>query len=227
VIVRAMGPSLGQFGVSSALADPTLELRNAAGTILASNDNWADSQQSEINATTIAPTHELESAIIRTLSPGAYTALVDGKNGETGTALIEVYDLSPTSNSTLGNISTRGAVGPQSDVMIGGFIISGTTGNTRVLVRTVAPSLVSAGISDAMPDPTLELRDGNGVLIAANDNWREGPEVEIQESKLAPANDLESAIITTLPSGPYTAVIHERNGASGIGLFEVYNLENP
>jgi hypothetical protein len=161
------------------------------------------------------------------LPPGAYTALVDGKNGETGTALIEVYDLSPTSNSTLGNISTRGAVGPQSDVMIGGFIISGTTGNTRVLVRTVAPSLVSAGITDAMPDPTLELRDGNGFLIAANDNWREGPEVEIQESKLAPADDLESAIITTLPSGPYTAVIHERNGASGIGLFEVYNLENP
>ncbi len=227
VIVRAIGPSLGQFGVSSALADPTLELRNAAGGILASNDNWADSQASEINATTIAPTHDLESAIIRTLTPGAYTALVDGKNGETGTALVEVYDLSPTSNSTLGNISTRGAVGPQSDVMIGGFIISGMTGNTRVLVRTVAPSLVSAGINDAMPDPTLELRDGNGFLIAANDNWREGPEVEIQESKLAPANDLESAIITTLPSGPYTAVIHERNGASGIGLFEVYNLQDP
>jgi hypothetical protein len=169
----------------------------------------------------------LESAIVRTLAPGAYTALVDGKDGGTGTALVEVYDLSPTSNSTLGNISTRGAVGPQSDVMIGGFIISGTTGNTRVLVRTVAPSLISAGVTDAMPDPTLELRDGNGTLIAANDNWREGPELEIQESKLAPTNDLESAIITTLPSGPYTAVIHERTGQSGIGLFEVYNLQNP
>jgi hypothetical protein len=111
--------------------------------------------------------------------------------------------------------------------MIGGFIVSGTSGTTRVLVRTLAPSLVSAGINNAMPDPTLELRDGNGMLIAANDNWREGPEVEIQESTLAPSNDLESAIITTLPSGPYTAVIHERNGQSGIGLFEVYNLQNP
>jgi uncharacterized protein GlcG (DUF336 family) len=227
VIVRAIGPSLMQQGVISVLADPTLELRNAAGVILAANDNWGDSQESEINATTIAPTHGAESALIRTLAPGAYTALVDGKNGETGTALVEVYDLSPTSDSTLGNISTRGAVGPQSDVMIGGFIIGGTTGNTRVLVRTVAPSLVSAGLSDVMPDPTLELRDLNGTLIAANDNWREGPETEIEESKLAPSNDLESAIITTLPSGPYTAVIRERNGASGIGLFEVYNLQNP
>jgi hypothetical protein len=159
--------------------------------------------------------------------PGAYTALVDGKEGDTGTALVEVYDLSPTSDSTLGNISTRGAVGPQSNVMIGGFIIGGATGNTRVLVRTVAPSLVSAGITDAMPDPTLELRDVNGTLIAANDNWREGPETEIQESTLAPSHDFESAIITTLPSGPYTAVIYERNGESGIGLFEVYNLQNP
>jgi uncharacterized protein GlcG (DUF336 family) len=227
VIVRAMGPSLGASGVNSTLADPTLELHDATGAIIATNDNWADTQQTEVAASAIPPPNELESAIVRTLAPGAYTALVDGKNGGTGTALVEVYDLSPSSNSTLGNISTRGAVGPQSDVMIGGFIISGTTGTTRVLVRTVAPSLISAGVTDAMPDPTLELRDGNGALIAANDNWREGPESDIQESKLAPTNDLESAIITTLPSGPYTAVIHEKNGQSGIGLFEVYNLQNP
>jgi uncharacterized protein GlcG (DUF336 family) len=227
VIVRAMGPSLGEYGVTSALADPTLELHDATGAIIASNDNWADTQQLEVAGSGIPPPNELESAIVRTLPPGAYTALVNGKDGGTGTALVEVYDLSPTSNSTLGNISTRGAVGPQSDVMIGGFIVSGTTGATRVLVRTVAPSLISAGVTDAMPDPTLELRDVNGTLIAANDNWREGPELEIQESKLAPTNDLESAIITTLPSGPYTAVIHERTGQSGIGLFEVYNLQNP
>jgi hypothetical protein len=138
-----------------------------------------------------------------------------------------VYDLSPASDSTLANISTRGAVGPQSDVIIGGFIINGTTRTTRVLVRTVGPSLTASGVPDAMPDPTLDLRDVNGTLIASNDNWREGPELEIEESKLAPGHDLESAIITTLPSGPYTAIIHERNGASGIGLFEVYNLQNP
>jgi len=227
VIVRAMGPSLGAYGVNSALADPMLELHDATGAVIAMNNNWADTQRTEIEASGIPPPNDLESAIVRTLPPGAYTAIVDGKNGGTGTALVEVYDLSPTSNSTLGNISTRGAVGPQSDVMIGGFIISGTTGTTRVLVRTVAPSLISAGVTDAMPDPTLELRDVNGTLIASNDNWREGPELEIQDSKLAPSNDFESAIITTLPSGAYTAVIHERTGQSGIGLFEVYNLQNP
>jgi uncharacterized protein GlcG (DUF336 family) len=227
VIVRAMGPSLAQYGVTSALADPTLELHDSTGAIIATNDNWADTQQSDVLASGIPPPNELESAIVRTLPPGAYTAIVDGKNGGTGTALVEVYDLSPTSDSTLANISTRGAVGPQSDVMIGGFIISGTTGVTRVLVRTVGPSLVAFGVTDAMPDPMMELRDVNGTLIAANDNWRDGPEQEIEESNLAPTNDLESAIITTLPSGPYTAIIHERNGQPGIGLFEVYNLQNP
>jgi hypothetical protein len=105
--------------------------------------------------------------------------------------------------------------------------VNGTSGTTRVLVRSAGPSLAAAGVANAMPDPTLELRDVNGTLIAANDNWRDGPELEIQQSNLAPGNDLESAIITTLPSGPYTAIIHERNGAAGVGLFEVYNLQNP
>ena len=209
------------------LADPTLELHDQTGALIASNDNWADSQQAEIEATGIPPENELESAIVRTLNPGAYTAVARGADGGTGTALVEVYDLNATLNSTLANISTRGAVGPQSDVIIGGFIIFGNGGNTRVLVRSVGPSLAASGIPNAMPDPTLELRDGNGTLIAENDNWRDGPQLEIEETTLAPANDLESAIVTTLPSGPYTAIIHERNGQSGVGLFEVYNLQNP
>ncbi|HVF70704.1 MAG TPA: heme-binding protein [Chthoniobacterales bacterium] len=227
VIVRALGPSLDQFGVGSALGDPTLELHDAGGAIIATNDDWADTQAAEINGSGIPPTDERESAIVRTLAPGAYTAVIDGKDGGIGTALVEIYDLSPTTNSTLGNISTRGAVGPQSDVIIGGFIVNGTTGTTRILVRTAGPSLSTAGITDTMPDPTLELRDVHGTLIAANDNWREGPESEIENSQLAPLNDLESAIITTLPSGPYTAVIHERTGQAGVGLFEVFNLQNP
>ncbi|HKP93557.1 MAG TPA: heme-binding protein, partial [Chthoniobacterales bacterium] len=227
VIVRAMGPSLFNYGVTGALADPTLELHDGTGAVIAINDNWADTQAAEIAGTGLAPGHPLESAIVRTLAPGAYTALVDTRNGGTGTALVEVFDLSQNANSTLGNISTRGAVGPQSDVIIGGFIINGTTGSTRVLIRSAGPSLVAAGVIGAMPDPTLELRDIYGTLIATNDNWREGPELEIEQTGLAPANDLESAIITTLPSGPYTAVIHERTGQTGIGLFEVYNLQNP
>jgi uncharacterized protein GlcG (DUF336 family) len=227
VIVRATGPSLGQYGVNSVLSDPTLELHDKTGALFAANDDWKDSQRTEIEASGLPPANELESAIVRTLSPGAYTAIVAGKDGDSGAALVEVYDLSPTSDSTLGNISTRGAVGGQSDVLIGGFIISGNSGSTRVLVRSVAPSLLAAGITNPMPDPTIELRDVYGTLIAENDNWKEGPQLEIEESKLAPSNDLESAIITILPSGPYTAVIRERNGESGIGLFEVYNLQNP
>lgn len=227
VIVRAIGPSLSPFGVGAALADPTLELRDQSGALLAANDNWTDSQQAEIEATGLAPADELESAIVRTLVPGAYTGVVAGRDGATGTAVVEAYDLTQTSNSTLANISTRGAISAASDVMIGGFIIFGNGGNTRVLVRSVGPSLASSGIPNAMADPTLELRDVNGTLIVENDNWKEGPQTEIEETMLAPINDLESAIVTTLPSGPYTAVIRERTGQSGIGLVEVYNLQNP
>src|SRR5438477_4368192 len=144
VIVRAIGPSLNQFGVGSALSDPVLELHDRSGAIIATNDNWRDTQQAEIMASTIPPTNDLESAIVQTLAPGSYTAVASGKNGVVGTALVEVYDLNATSDSTLANISTRGAVGPQSDVMIGGFIISGSSGVTRGLVRSVGPSLVSA-----------------------------------------------------------------------------------
>lgn len=227
IIVRAIGPSLGQSGVGNLLADPTLELHDQTGALIAANDNWSDSQQAEIEATGIPPADELESAIVRTLAPGAYTAVVAGRDGATGTAVVEAYDLSQASNSTLANISTRGAVGAGSEVMIGGFIIFGNGGSTRVLVRSVGPSLASAGIPNPLPDPTLELRDVNGTLIVENDNWRDGPQTEIQETSLPPTNDLESAVVTTLPSGPYTAIVRERNGQSGIGLVEVYNLQNP
>jgi uncharacterized protein GlcG (DUF336 family) len=227
VIVRAIGPSLAPFGIDPVLADPFLELHDASGALLAANDNWRDSQAAEIQATGIPPSDDLESAIVRTLNPGAYTAVVSGADGGAGTALVEVYDLDSTASSTLANISTRGTVGPESDVIIGGFIIFGNDGSTRVLIRALGPSLASSGIANPMPDPTLELRDSNGTLIIANDNWRDGPQTEIQETTLPPPNDLESAVVTTLPSGPYTAVIHDRNGQSGVGLFEVYNLQDP
>ena len=227
VIVRAIGPSLAQSGINAALPDPVLELHDQTGAVIATNDDWRDSQEGEIEASGIPPANDLESAIVQTLVPGSYTAVVAGKNGATGTALVEAYDLQETSNATLANISTRGAVNPGSDVIIGGFIIFGTEGNTRIFIRSVGPSLASAGVSNPMPDPILELRDVNGTLIVENDNWREGPEIEIEETMLAPSSDFESAIVTTLPSGPYTAIVRERNGQSGVGLFEVYNLQDP
>jgi uncharacterized protein GlcG (DUF336 family) len=226
VLVRALGPSLAGAGVSGTLDDPFLELHDAAGAIVATNDNWQDTQQSEIEATGIAPAEQRESAILQTLDPGAYTAVTRSSNGVNGTALIEVYDLSGNSPSQLANISTRGAVTSQNDAMIGGFIIGGESGETRVLVRAIAPSLAASGVSAPLADPTLELRDVNGTLIATNDNWIEGDASEIAETGLSPANDNEAAIVTSLPSGAYTALVRDANGGTGIALVEVYNLQN-
>lgn len=225
VIVRALGPSLALAGVSGTLGDPVLELHDTSGAVIASNDNWKESQQAEIEASGIPPGDEREAAIIRTLDPGAYTAVARSNNGESGLGLVEVYDLSPDSGSTLANISTRGAVGIRDDVMIGGFIISGAAGETRVLVRALAPSLTSFGIGNTMANPTLQLCDVNGTIVGSNDNWRDGAEADISATGLAPSNEKESAIVTTLPSGAYTAIIRDANGASGVGLFEVYNLQ--
>lgn len=224
IIVRALGPSLAQGGVGSALSDPVLELHDASGALLATNDNWKDAQQAEIAATGIAPADDRESAIVATLDPGAYTAVTRSNTGESGVGLVEVYDLSGDSASMLANISTRGAVGENSDAMIGGFIVGGTGGDTRVLVRALAPSL--AGVADTMPDPALELRDVNGTVISSNDNWQDGAISDINDSGLAPTNPAESAIVTTLPSGAYTAIVRDATGSSGVALVEVYNLQN-
>lgn len=226
VIVRALGPSLAQAGLSGTLQDPILELHDASGALIATNDNWQESQHAEIVATGIAPTEDREAAIVRTLDPGAYTAVTRSSDGVNGVGLVEVYDLSGDSPSQLANISTRGAVTSQNKVMIGGFIVAGTTGDTRVLVRAVAPSLAASGVKNALSDPMLELRDVNGTLIATNDNWIEGDANEIADSGLSPTNDNESAIITSLPSGAYTALVRDANGGTGVALVEVYNLQN-
>ncbi|MFL6543512.1 MAG: GlcG/HbpS family heme-binding protein, partial [Chthoniobacterales bacterium] len=226
VIVRALGPSLGEAGVSGTLADPFLELHDASGAIIATNDNWKETQESEIEGTGIAPTDEREAAIVRTLDPGAYTAVTRAAGGANGVGLVEVYDLSGDSLSQLANISTRGAVTLENKEIIGGFIVSGTSGETRVLVRALAPSLATSGVGNAIADPTLELRDSNGALIATNDNWVDGDQNEITGTGVPPTNENESAIVTSLPSGAYTALVRDANGGSGVALVEVYNLQN-
>ena len=235
VIIRGIGPSLNGVGVT--LSDPTLELHQGSTTI-ATNDNWktrsdGTSQQAEIEATTIPPTNDLESAILMTLSPGAYTAILSGKNGGTGVGLVEVYDLAPAANSQLANISTRGFVDTGDNVMIGGLIVGGGSmgGNARVLVRAIGPSLSNSGVQGALQDPTLELHDGNGATTATNDNWKineqtqQSQEAEVRATMIPPSNDLESAIVTTLSPGPYTAIVRGKNHGTGIGLVEVYNLQ--
>jgi glucose/arabinose dehydrogenase len=226
VIVRGLGPSLTQSNVPDALADPILELYGPSGALIASNDNWRDTHQTEIVDSQLAPTNNLESAIVQTLQPGAYTAILKGKGGASGVGLVEVYDLDAAAASKLANISARSFVQTTDNVLIGGFILGHNNGAAKVIVRAIGPSLAQAGINNALADPTLELRDGNGALLMANDNWQDDPSqaAQVTAAGIPPTNALESAIATSLLPGPYTAIVAGKNGGTGIGLVEVYNI---
>ena len=223
VVIRAIGPSLAQF-FPDALADPTLELFQG-NTLLASNDNWIDNRV-EVEATTIPPTHDSESAIVATLAPGAYTAIVRGKSESTGVGLVEAYDLDQGANSLLANISTRGFVLTDSNVMIGGFILGGGNQSTTVVLRAIGPSLAASGVSDSLANPTLDLRNGNGAQVAFNDNWEDDPAqaAQLLAIGIAPLNPLESALVVSIAPGPYTAIVSGKDGMTGVGLVELYNL---
>ena len=221
ILIRGLGPSLPLTG---ALSDPAVDLYDSTGKLIASNDNWI-SNRLNVVATALAPTSEREAAILTTLIPGAYTALLHDTTGLPGLGLVEIYDLDPDS-SILSNISTRGKVETGGNVMIGGFVIGGA--NTQsVVVRAIGPSLASAGITDPLTDPVLELHDSYGGILATNDDWRATQESEIVATGLAPTNDKESAIIATLYSGAYTAIVHGQNNGTGVGLIEVYNVAAP
>ena len=225
VMIRAIGPSLTDEGIADALQDPVLQLYGANGALITENDNWKDSQQAEIEATPLEPTDDRESAIIATLDPNAYTAVVTGRNGTSGVALAEIYDLNRAADSRLANISTRGRVGTGESVIIGGFMLGGSSEDGSVTVRGLGPSLATAGIANTLADPTLELRDANGTLVLANDNWQDDPAqaAEISATGIPPQNALESAITATLPPGDYTAILAGNNGTSGVGLVEIYD----
>jgi hypothetical protein len=230
VVVRAVGPSLAALGVTNALQDPVLELHDQTGTVIASNDNWKDLQGAQIQATGLAPIDDREAALVATLAPGSYTAVMRGTNDTTGLGVLEVYDTDPNAKSRLANISTRGLVQTGDNVMIGGFILGGfdyplfSIHARRVVVRGLGPSLAQFNIPNALQNPTLELHDGNGTVIRDNDNWADTQGAEIQAAGLGPSNNLESAIIVTLQPGNYTAILRGINHTSGIGLVEVYVL---
>ena len=220
VALRAIGPSLTAAGVIGALADPFLQLVDSTGTVLASNDSWNVPGQ-EIESYGLAPTDAREAALVATLAPGNYSAIVSGK-GASGVGLFELYDLD-ADKGRVANISTRSRVETGDNVMIGGFILMGTTSN-QVIVRAIGPSLLAHGVSDALLDPTLELYDSNGDLLGFNDNWRTTQQSEIIATTVAPTDDREAAIVATLPPGAYSSIVHGANGTAGVALVEVYAL---
>jgi hypothetical protein len=207
-----------------------MELHFPDGSVV-TNDNWkiktetGQSQEADIRSSTIAPPNDAESAILRTSPPGNYTAVVKGKNGATGVALVEAYDLDPAAVSQFANISTRGFVATGNNVMIGGFILGGGSGANKVIVRAIGPSLANSGVADALQNPTLELHNGSGTLLASNDNWKEMQKAEIEATTIPPGNDLESAIVATLAPGNYTAIVRGVNNTTGVALVEVYRLD--
>ena len=216
VLVRGLGPTIP---VIANLADPVLELHDSSTTLLVT-DNWQDTQQGELKATTIPPRNDYESAIVKTLNPGAYTAILAGRGGTTGVGLVEVYDLDSSVDSKLANIATRGFVGKDDSVLIAGTIVVGS-GTTTVLFRALGPS---TGIASALQDTTLELHDGQGGIVAFNDNWQDQQKAEIEATTIPPPNVLEAAILRPLSPGNYTAIVRGKDNATGVALIDAYQI---
>ncbi|PYM11023.1 MAG: hypothetical protein DMF15_00070 [Verrucomicrobia bacterium] len=218
-------PTAGQppFNIAGVLQDPTLDLHDTATSIMM-NDDWQSAANHNQIPANLQPPDSRESAILITLQPGNYTAIMAGKNGTTGIGLVEVYDMNAGVFANLTNVSTRGFVGTGQNVLIGGFITQGGNGSTKVVIRGLGPTLTQHGVSGALADPFVSLRDGNGNVVYKNNDWKDTQPAAIQLSGLAPPNDLESAIIVTLPAGHYTAILSGNGGGTGIGLIEVFKL---
>lgn len=235
IVVRGLGPSI--VSVTGTLADPVLELHDSTGAIIATNDNWmtnSPANQMILTDNGLAPTNDSEAAIVMTLDPGSYTAILSGVNGGTGVGLVEAYDLNdPSQPGEVANLSTRGLVGTGDNVMIGGIILGPIGGaDAAVVVRAIGPSLANANppVPDPLIDPVLEIHNGSGDLIASNDNWQTADSSGVNYSArvtaagLAPTSDAESAIYAVLIAGNYTAIVNGKDATTGVGLVEVYHV---
>ncbi|PYK69417.1 MAG: hypothetical protein DME45_02285 [Verrucomicrobia bacterium] len=225
VLLRGLGPSLSDFQVANALQDPTLDLHDSGGNLITSNDDWQTATNADQIPISLQPPDSHEPAILATLPSGSFTAALRGKNGISGVGLIEINDRSNGVASKLTNVSTRGFVGTGENVMIGGFILSGGTGGRMTLIRALGPTLGQPpfNITGALTNPTVMLIDANGSVVASNDDWKSSQQSEIQATGLAPLNDKEAAILTTLPPGRFTAIVAGKNAETGIALVDVFD----
>ena len=226
MVLRALGPSLSGFGLSDVLANPVLSVYDHSGTLVAINDDWqSDPQHFVVEANGLAPANPLESAVARSLAPGAYTVIVRGKDPTPGIGLVELYDTQQLAKPKFVNMSTRGSVGTRDNILISGFIV-GDVGSSTVVVRALGPTLASYGVSGVLSDPTLTICDSTGSAIASNDNWQDNINaIDIQKNGLAPPNASESALVLHLPAGAYTAVVRGADNGTGVALAEVYTLD--
>jgi hypothetical protein len=231
IMVRAIGPSLAGMVISGTLANPTLEIHDSSGATVATNDDWKNTQQgglitgdqsADISASGLAPGNDLESAIIAELAPGSYTTVASGVGNTTGTGVIDAYDLSGSSPARLANIATRGLVQAGEKLMIAGFIVENAP--VKAVICAIGPSLSAFGITNALADTTLQLRDVNGAIVRENDNWKSDQKAELENTGLQPTDDLEAALVETIQPGQYTAQVRGKNDSSGIGVVQVYFL---
>ncbi len=232
ILIRAIGPSLIPFGIADAVANPTLAIFNSNNVKIASNDNWkmtqiggiigAD-QFAEINGSGLAPGNDLESAIVANLTPGSYTAVVRGVGDTVGTGVVDAYDLSAGAAARLANIATRGLIQPGDKLMIAGFIVQ--NGPVRAVILATGPSLIPFGITNALPDTTLQLRDQNGVIVREDDDWQSDQKTALEATGLQPSDPKEAAIVVTIPPGQYTAQVRGKPEGTGIGVVQVFFLQ--
>ncbi|MFN2475137.1 MAG: heme-binding protein [Chthoniobacterales bacterium] len=222
--LRALGPSLANAGVPRPLPHPLLQVHDAAGLIVAENSAWREGEAEHVVATGLMPPSELEAASVQTLAPGAYTARVSDADGGSGIGLLEVYDLDREPLSHVGNVSARGFVGGDDAVLIEGFIVAGNGASAKLVVRGMGPSLAAADVAEPLADPVLEIRDADGVLLAVNNNWADTQATELDATSLAPPYALDSAALIDAPPGAYTALLRGADGATGVGLLEIYKL---
>ncbi len=228
VILRGIGPSLSAVGVADVLVDPALELHGPSIATI-TNNNWRDTQETEIVATGIPPVNNAESAIVVTLDAGAYTVILKGNApNPNGVGLVEIYDLNQGVDSKLANLSTRAFVSTGSNIVIAGFLLSDNTTMDNIIVRGLGPSVASTSLPNLV-DPNLELRDANGVLLISDNDWQDNPvqAAIITAAGLAPTDPREAAVAATLPPGLYTALLFGTAGGTGVGLVEVYDLGAP
>jgi hypothetical protein len=223
VVLRGIGPSLN---VPGKLEDPVIQVFNSSNVNIGGNDDWKTDQQN-VESTGLAPTNDRESALVITLNPGTYTVVMRGKDNGTGIGLVEVYDVGLAANARLANVSSRGFIGLNDNILIGGFFAGPQTAAvTGVVLRAIGPSLAALGVPRPMQDPTLEVHNSDGDIVASNDDWESNQKSDIEALGLAPSDSRESAVLMrNFDPGAYTAIVRGKNNTVGVGLVEIYDVQ--